>query len=87
MNSLMRYQQPAYDLVSDEESRGGMVRGSARATPEQALVVTAANLPQIIHAMASADRDCVSVQLDTREDGFWSSGYGPNARITIRTSK
>lgn len=86
MNPLMRYQQPYYDLVPDTDSRQ-VVRGSARATPEQAYVTVAANLDVLIDAMARVDRDRVDLVFNKRVEAFFGSRLEPEASVTIILSK
>lgn len=86
MNSLVRYQQPYYDLVPDAASPQ-VVRGSARATSEQAYVTIAANLDVLIDAMARVDRDRVDLVFNKRVEKFFGSALEPDASITVILSK
>lgn len=86
MNPLMRYPHPNYDLVPDGVTRP-IVRGSARATPEQAYVVVAENLDVLIDAMARVDRDRVDLVFNKRVEAIFGSRLEPDASITVILSK
>jgi hypothetical protein len=86
MNRIIPYGQPGYEIIPAGES-DLVVRGSGRATPEQALVHSVNLLPEMIRAMGSVDRDRMEITLLTGEDSLLGKYFEPNAKIIVVLSK
>lgn len=85
-NPLAPYRQPLELIVPDRQI-GQVARGSVRPTPEEAMVVIAERLPELLLAMARTDRDVVSLTFKGRVEGFFYDSVEPVANITVETWK